>query len=73
MEDGGRTRAGQGGVLIFPPTFNPTSRIVAKIGDNFWDFGGVFLGLVGLGVILWSFWVILPPIIPRILPQSYDK
>jgi hypothetical protein len=46
-------------------------RTVAKLGGDLGGFGGVFflqfevgLGLVGLGVILWSFLVILPPILP---------
>jgi hypothetical protein len=33
----------------------------------------VGLGLGRIGVILWSFLVILPPILPQILSQSYQK
>ncbi len=80
MEDEGRRQVGRGMGVHFFPTFNPTSQIVSKIRGNFWDFGGVFLlwfevglGLVGLKVILQSFLVILHPIIPWILPQSYLK
>jgi hypothetical protein len=57
------------------PTFNPTLYNPTKNGGYFWDFRGSFfatievgLGLVGLGVglgvILWSFLVILPPLLP---------
>ncbi len=57
MEDGGRRVVGHGRVFIFflNPTFNPTFRIIALIGDNFWDFGGVFFatiqGRTGIGRI----------------------
>jgi hypothetical protein len=81
VEDG-RGGAGQG-VHFFlflaelHPTFNPTLYNPTKKGFLFW--GEVFatseVGLekvgfeVGLGVVLWSFLAILPPI----LPQSYPN
>ncbi len=59
------------------PTFNPTLYNPTKNGGYVFGFLGVIfamlevgLGLVGLGVglgvILWSFLVILPPILPQI-------
>ncbi len=61
-------------------TSNPTS-MNHKINKAwFLGFWGVFMlgfeegmGFLGLGVFLWSFLVILPPILPRILPQSYQQ
>ncbi len=66
------------------PTFNPTLYNTTKNRGYFlWFWGEIFVTIQGsteigrigvrLGVILWSFSVILPPILPRILPQSYLK
>jgi hypothetical protein len=69
-------------LAVLNPTINPTLYNPTKKREIiFGIFGEVFatieVGLekvelgVGLGVILWSFLVILP--VPRILPQSYLK
>jgi hypothetical protein len=78
MEDGAEVEDRLGSVGLGVNFFcwmNPTSilpfTILPKMGGNFFDFWGRFLlrfkvGLekVGLGVILQSFLVILPPILP---------
>jgi hypothetical protein len=59
------------------PTSNPTlinPNINRAYFLGFW--GGIYVmirGMIRIGVILWSFLVILPPILPRILPQSYQN
>ena len=79
--EAGAGRAGWRGVHYFffswrgwilPQSYPLQSCI--KIGIFFLNSGVFFVtigGRIRIGVILWSYLVILPPILPRILPQSY--
>ncbi len=72
----GRRRAGCSFFFWMNTTSILPSTILPKKGGNFLFWGEVFAtiwGRIRIGVILWSFLVILPPILPWILPQSYLK
>jgi hypothetical protein len=80
MEDGAEVEDRLGGVgqgihcFWMNPTSILPSTILPRKGGNFIDFfgGGVgkIRGRIRIGVILLSFLVIPPPILPQILPQS---
>jgi hypothetical protein len=87
MEDGAEVEDRLGGVglgvhFFFDESYFQSYPLQSCLNRGVIFFGGggrflqrfkVELEKVGLGVILRSFLVILPPILPRILPQSYLK
>jgi hypothetical protein len=83
MEDGAEVEDRLGGTgrgahfFLDEYYLNPNLYNLAKKGGYFfWFLGEVFAmirGRIRIGVILWSFLVILSSILPRILPQSYLK
>jgi hypothetical protein len=68
----------QGGDKFLNPTLSPTSTKPAQNLGYFFHFGGGgglgrIEGRISIGVILWSFFVILTQILPRFCHKSYLK